>query len=871
MKRIISLILCLMLCLGLWPAYAEDIAALTAAAEAGDLRAMDDLASAYYYGEGVAQDYNLAAYWWYKGAEAGDPSCMNWIGTMFYYGEGVEQNRQEALKWTKKAAQGGDPYAVFYMGYITARGTSGAEKSASRAREYFLQGTQCGAGPERALFYFDWEVPSAYCFDSVLAQANGGNPAAMCDVAYMYFNGTGTEKNDALAAYWWYAAADAGVTIAMYDVAYMFVNGLGTAQNVTEGKNWIQKFVANINKGKAGDYSRNYTENRPAPTAVPTPVPTAAPTKAPTAAPRASIEIDAGRPGEMMALLGLDALLEAAALGDLDAAYILGWCYWYGVGVDQNFEEAFAWFHTLAAEEDDPRAYIYAADAYYSGLGVEQDYGEALRWYMLAAQEGDGRAMAMLAQMYREGQGVRQDDTKAERWQDRAEEAGYSGLDEGYAELGDVDMDRGRPAEMMELLGLENLLEAAALGDLDAVYILGWCYHYGVGVGRDDAESFAWFLRLAEEGDPAAYIWVGDACFYGQGTAQDYSQALTWYLLAADERDGRAMYMLGQMYRNGLGVKQDDAKADKWYSRAEEAGYTQEMIEEQPEAEQDIPAWNAPIAAAPAKVPEDNRPSDLISLLDIDIDAGQPEMMMELLGLENLLDAAALGDLDAAYILGWCFWHGVGVAQDYAEAFAWFRTLAEDEGDPRAYIYVADAYYGGLGVEQNYAEAVRWYAAAAEEGDDDLMLQVGNYYYRGEIIEQDYAEALRWYLKAADEGNIIAMGNAADIYNYGRGSVAQDLPKAFALYKQSAELGNVSSMGNLGVCYLNGRGTSKNTSEAVRWITKAAESGNATAMYNLGQLYENGIGVKKSASTARSWYEKAAAAGNANAKKKLGQ
>ena len=123
MKRIISLILCLMLCAGLMPAYAADIAALTAAAEAGDLRAMDDLASAYYYGEGVAQDYNLAAYWWYKGAEAGDPSCMDWIGTMFYYGEGVEQNRQEALKWTKKAAQGGDPYAVFYMGYITARGT----------------------------------------------------------------------------------------------------------------------------------------------------------------------------------------------------------------------------------------------------------------------------------------------------------------------------------------------------------------------------------------------------------------------------------------------------------------------------------------------------------------------------------------------------------------------------------------------------------------------------------------------------------------------------------------------------------------------------------------------------------------------------
>ena len=111
------------------------------------------------------------------------------------------------------------------------------------------------------------------------------------------------------------------------------------------------------------------------------------------------------------------------------------------------------------------------------------------------------------------------------------------------------------------------------------------------------------------------------------------------------------------------------------------------------------------------------------------------------------------------------------------------------------------------------------------------------------------------------------MGNAADIYNYGRGNVPQDVAKAFALYKQSAEAGNVTSMGNLGVCYINGRGTGKDTALGAYWITRAAEEGNATAMYNLGQLYEKGIGVQKSASAARSWYEKAAAAGNADVTK----
>ena len=46
---------------------------------------------------------------------------------------------------------------------------------------------------------------------------------------------------------------------------------------------------------------------------------------------------------------------------------------------------------------------------YYNGQGVSQDYTEALKWYLLAADQGVAGAQSNLALMYYNGQGVKQD------------------------------------------------------------------------------------------------------------------------------------------------------------------------------------------------------------------------------------------------------------------------------------------------------------------------------------------------------------------------------------------------------------------------------------------------------------------------------
>jgi len=57
---------------------------------------------------------------------------------------------------------------------------------------------------------------------------------------------------------------------------------------------------------------------------------------------------------------------------------------------------------------------------YYTGQGVPQDYGEAAKWYRLAAEQGNPTAQSNLGSMYYSGQGVPQDYVQAYMWVDLA-------------------------------------------------------------------------------------------------------------------------------------------------------------------------------------------------------------------------------------------------------------------------------------------------------------------------------------------------------------------------------------------------------------------------------------------------------------------
>jgi TPR repeat protein len=76
-------------------------------------------------------------------------------------------------------------------------------------------------------------------------------------------------------------------------------------------------------------------------------------------------------------------------------------------------------------------------------------------------------------------------------------------------------------------------------------------------------------------------------------------------------------------------------------------------------------------------------------------------------------------------------------------------------------------YEHGLGVRQNYAEAFKWYTASAVKGEVAAANNLANMY----VVTRNYAVAFIWYKKAAEDGSVAAQGNLGLLYADGRGVV----------------------------------------------------------------------------------------------------
>jgi len=155
------------------------LADLKIRAEAGDKTATRQLAEAYYTGNGVEQDFKMAAQWYEKLAKLGDPRAQTSLGLLYARGYGVEKNVDTALKWWKFAALQNDPAAQFNLGttYLEGNGV---------AQNY----------PEAMKWYRN--------------AAMRGHLAAQFNLGMMYFDGKGADKDPRMAYYWLAVAAEQG-------------------------------------------------------------------------------------------------------------------------------------------------------------------------------------------------------------------------------------------------------------------------------------------------------------------------------------------------------------------------------------------------------------------------------------------------------------------------------------------------------------------------------------------------------------------------------------------------------------------------------------------------------------------------------------
>ena len=117
-------------------------------------------------------------------------------------------------------------------------------------------------------------------------------------------------------------------------------------------------------------------------------------------------------------------------------------------------------------------------------------------------------------------------------------------------------------------------------------------------------------------------------------------------------------------------------------------------------------------------------------------------------GIELLRRSAAQGSSRAQTLLGWAYWSGLGVKQDFAEAAKWFNAAARQE-DGYALATLSAFYYYGTGVVQDRARGKRLLLRAAELGDEKGLTGAWKLLLAGQPEDRDPRLGLHFLNKAA--------------------------------------------------------------------------------------------------------------------------
>ena len=184
--------------------------------------------------------------------------------------------------------------------------------------------------------------------------------------------------------------------------------------------------------------------------------------------------------------------------------------------------------------------------------------------------------------------------------------------------------------------------KAAERGDADAQYRLGSCYSNGDGVETNEVEAVRWYRMAAEQGHAGAQGSLGMCYANGDGVETNKAEAVKWCRKAAEQGDGHAQFMLGMFYYSGDGVNQNKEEATKWFDAIQEQDPLMQY------------AWGC----------------NFLKVKGI-----APELTKE--AVKWFRKAAEQGEAHAQFMLGMCYFNGVGITQDKTEAVKWLQKAAK--------------------------------------------------------------------------------------------------------------------------------------------------------------------------------------------------
>ena len=226
---------------------------------------------------------------------------------------------------------------------------------------------------------------------------------------------------------------------------------------------------------------------------------------------------------------------------------------------DNEYEKAFS--IAQKADKGDPEIQYILGWCYAFGDGVDEDYDTAMMWLYKAARQGSIKALQTMGKLYLEifdwdlHLNWEDKDLKCFReWFDMASEnsqvhgtAAYFYVRSRYHDNMDIwgDVDEKEDVKLVR--------DAAINGYHRAQFQLARRYESGDGVPQDYTEAAKWYHKVAEQGTQAQYAGaqekLGEMYKKGFGVAKNYDEAIKWYRKAVESiNNTRNVYNLAQMY-----------------------------------------------------------------------------------------------------------------------------------------------------------------------------------------------------------------------------------------------------------------------------------------------------------------------------------
>ncbi len=230
------------------------LAELTAAADKGDVKAMEELTDIYFHGRnGVKIDYPQAFKWCKMNAEKGVPKAQAFLAYLYRHGLGTKKDMKMAVKWYQRAAKAGNADAQAELGHFHETG-EGVRKNLPEAVKLYKLAAAKGqpvAQYSLACLYSKGqgvETNPGKAIELLQKSAKTGYPPAQAQLGLCYAKGNGVKKSYAKAKELFTKAAETGNPLAQCKLGIMYRNGIGVSKNTEKA---VRLFRASAQQGNA--------------------------------------------------------------------------------------------------------------------------------------------------------------------------------------------------------------------------------------------------------------------------------------------------------------------------------------------------------------------------------------------------------------------------------------------------------------------------------------------------------------------------------------------------------------------------------------------------------------------------------------------